>query len=159
MLHAFLRTHICRYLNEEEADTLMKQGGIRRLTAGEMLFQVGEPGESLFVIVQGRVHVFRVLKGGVTKTLVVLGYGSIIGEVSVIDRQERSASIAALDESALFELSRPQFIAMLKSHPAIAAKVMWAIMETLTVRLRDANVTVQTLLSEKLANLPKTDIV
>lgn len=158
MLPAFRRTHICRYLGEDEAGRLLAEGSLRRLGAGEVLFKAGDPGESLFVILQGRVHVFRTLKGGVVKTLVVLGYGSIIGEVSVIDRQERSASIAALDDSALYELSRNQLVKLLRTDPGVAAKVLWAVMETLSVRLRDANVTVQTLLSEKLKDLPKVEI-
>lgn len=158
MLHAFRRTHICRYLSEQETEKLLAEGTLRRLGAGQLLFRAGDPGESLFVILQGRVHVFRELKGGVVKTLVVLGYGSIIGEVAVIDRQERSASIAALDDSALFELSRTQLILLLRTDPSVAAKVLWAAMETLSVRLRDANVTVQTLLAEKLKDLPRTDI-
>ena len=158
MLHAFRRTHICRYLTEDESGKLLEQGSMRRIDAGETLFKTGDAGDSLFVILQGRMHVFRPLKEGVLKTLVVLGYGSIIGEVSVIDQQERSASIAALDDSALFELSRNQLIKLVKTDSGVAAKVLWAIVETLSVRLRDANVTVQTLLSEKLKDLPKVGI-
>ena len=158
MLHAFRRTHICRYLSEEEAEKLLAEGTLRRLESGETLFKAGDKGDSLFVILQGRVHVFRELEGGVVKTLVVLGYGSIIGEVAVIDQQERSASIAALDDSALFELSRIQLIKLLRMQPSIAAKVLWAAMETIAVRLRDANVTVQTLLAEKLKDLPKIEM-
>lgn len=62
-----------------------------------------------------------------------------------------------MDESALFELSRNQLISLLKPHASLAAKVIWAILETLSVRLRDANVTVA-LLSEKLKGLPKSEI-
>ena len=158
MLHAFRRTHICRYLSEDETGKLLAFGGTRRVDAGETLFKTGDAGDSLFVILQGRMHVFRTLDGGVNKTLVVLGYGSIIGEVSVIDQQERSASIAALDDSALFELSRSQLIKLMRSDAGIGAKVLWACMETLSVRLRDANVTVQTLLSEKLKDIPKIEM-
>lgn len=158
MLHAFRRTHICRYLTEDEAAKLLEHGTMRRLDAGESLFKAGDRGDSLFVILQGRVHVYRELKDGVVKTLVVLGYGSIIGEVAVIDQQERSASIAALDDSALFEFSRDQLIGLLRVNPGIAAKVLWAITETVAVRLRDANVTVQTLLAEKLKDLPKIEM-
>lgn len=158
MLHAFRRTHICRYLSEEESEKLLAEGTLRRLEAGDTLFKAGDRGDSLFVILQGRVHVFRELTDGVVKTLVVLGYGSIIGEVAVVDHQERSASIAALDDSALFELSRNQLVKLVKTHPSIGAKVLWASMETIALRLRDANVTVQTLLAEKLKDLPKIDI-
>ena len=158
MMHAFIRTHICRYLNEEESGVLMENGNLRRLAQGDSLFNSGDLGDSFFVILQGRVHVYQTLEGGVVKTICVLGYGSIIGEVSMIDRQSRSASAAAMEDAALFELSRAQMVEMIRNHPGLASKVLWAIMETITVRLRDANLSVQSLLTEKLKDLPKAEL-
>jgi CRP-like cAMP-binding protein len=158
ILHAFVRTHVCRYLSEEEAHALMDSGRLRRLAQGEVLFNSGERGDSLFVILQGRIHVYQPLPEGAIQSMVVLGYGSIIGEVSLVDRQDRSASAAALDDAALFELTRAQMVELIRAKPALAAKVLWSIMETLTVRLRDVTLNVQTLLSEKLKDVPRTEI-
>ncbi|MBI4862126.1 MAG: cyclic nucleotide-binding domain-containing protein [Candidatus Riflebacteria bacterium] len=158
LIHAFARTHICRYLNEQEAQVLLDQGTLRRLPQGEILFKTGDPGDSMFVILQGRVHIYQVLEGGIVKTLANLGYGAIIGEVSVIDRQPRSAAASALEDSALFELSRTQIVGLIRNQAALAAKVLWAVMETISVRLRDTNASVQSLLLEKLRELPRDDL-
>jgi len=158
MLHAFARTHVCRYLSEDEAQTVLEQGSLRRFRQGAELFAAGDPGDSMFVILQGRIHVYQTLEGEIVKTIVVLGHGAIIGEMSVIDRQPRSASASALEESALFELSRAQIVGLIRNHPSVAAKVLWAVMETIAVRLRDANTSVQSLLSEKLKELPKAEM-
>lgn len=155
ILQAFVRTHICRYLNDEESQILMDQGRLRRLPQGEVLFNEGESGDSMYVILQGRLHIYQTLDGGVVKTVAVLGYGAILGEVTLIDRQVRTASAASMEDTALFELNRSNVVSLIRAHPSLAAKVLWAIMETVTVRLRDTNASVQALLAEKLKDLPK----
>jgi CRP-like cAMP-binding protein len=99
--------------------------------SGGLVFAEGEPGDALYIVVEGRV---RVHVGA--RQLAELGERECFGEMSVLDSEPRSASVSALTEALLLKIGREEFKDILSERPEISL----GIMKVLSRRLRDANV-------------------
>lgn len=84
------------------------------LEAGARLFAQGELGDSLYVIVSGRV---RVERDG--KELAQLGQGECVGELAALDWEPRSAAVIAVETTALIRLERDDLYDLLGDHPEL----------------------------------------
>jgi hypothetical protein len=96
---------------------------------GAHIFEQGEPGDSLFVIVRG--HVGIVHDGD---TVATLGPGEAFGEMAVLDKVPRSASAIAQEECEVLRIGSPEFYEILHEQVEIATGVI----RMLTQRLREA---------------------
>jgi len=96
---------------------------------GTRVFEEGEPGDSLYLIVRGSV---RVHKG--EREVAVLGKGECFGEMAILDNEPRSASITALEDVQLLRIWSDDFYEMLADRVEIAR----GIFKVLTRRLRQA---------------------
>lgn len=101
----------------------------RSFAAGETLAEEGESGRTLIVIETGRVTV-TVHGEEVGK----LGPGDAFGEMSLIDRSARSATVTADTEVRGYQLPVWSFRPLIESHPEVA----WSLMEALAQRVRAA---------------------
>jgi CRP-like cAMP-binding protein len=100
------------------------------MASGEQIFAEGEPGDALYLIVEGRV---KVHKG--EKELVRLGVRDVFGEMAVLDSEPRSASVTAVEDAVLLKIGRDDFRDILSERPEIAMGVM----KVLTRRLRETS--------------------
>ncbi|MDQ6885906.1 MAG: Crp/Fnr family transcriptional regulator [Gemmatimonadota bacterium] len=94
-----------------------------------------DPGDSLFIVRQGRVKVVLIGEDGREVILGILGVGSHFGELSLIDGEPRSAHVIAMDESLLIVLRREDFRRRVQESPSVA----WALLGELSRRLRRAD--------------------
>lgn len=94
-----------------------------------------DPGDSLFVIRDGRVKVVLVGEDGREVILGVLGVGEHFGELSLIDDQPRSAHVIAMEDSNLLVLRRDDFRRRVETSPTVA----WTLLSELSRRLRRAD--------------------
>jgi len=94
-----------------------------------------DPGDSLFVVRQGRVKVVLIGEDGREVILGVLGVGEHFGELSLIDDRPRSAHVIAMDDSHLLVLRREDFRKRVESSPAVA----WSLLTEMSRRLRRAD--------------------
>lgn len=94
--------------------------------AGETIFAKGEVGESMYIIVSGRVRVFDG-----DAELSVLADKEIFGELALLDPQPRSASVMALDDASLFRLDGETFSQLMASNPEIVRGVLHVLCERL----------------------------
>lgn len=92
----------------------------RVVPARTPVFQRGDPGDGFWVIVSGRVRVFRRDDQGVEITLSELGPGQSFGEVALLTGEARSASVETLEETQALVLTKEQFEQVLKSHPEVS---------------------------------------
>lgn len=118
----------------------------RSIPRGTVVLTEGDIGDSLYAIAKGRVKVFIGDEDGREIILKILGPGDFFGEMSLIDKQPRSASVATLENTTLRILSQNAFQECLTRAPAIASTVMTA----LAKRLRDAD--------RKISNLALMDV-
>ena len=92
----------------------------RVLPARAVVFKRGDPGDSFWVILSGKVRVFRSDDQGVEITLSELGPGQSFGEVALLTGEARSASVETLEETQALVLTKEQFEQVLKSHPEVS---------------------------------------
>ena len=94
-----------------------------------------DPGDSLFVVRDGRVKVVLIGEDGREVILGVLGVGEYFGELSLIDDRPRSAHVIAMEDSNLLVLRREDFRKRVESSPSVA----WSLLTELSRRLRRAD--------------------
>jgi CRP/FNR family transcriptional regulator, cyclic AMP receptor protein len=91
---------------------------------GAVIVSHEEPGDSLFVIASGKVKVVLYGETGREIILSILRKGDFFGEMSLLDRQPRSANVVALEASHLLTLDREAFETHLAANPTTALGVL-----------------------------------
>jgi CRP/FNR family transcriptional regulator, cyclic AMP receptor protein len=107
----------------------------RSYPKGSVILFQDDPGDSLFVLRQGRVKVVLIGEDGREVILGVLEPGAHFGELALIDDQPRSAHVIAMDDAQLLILRREDFRRRVEANPSIA----WALLTELSRRLRRAD--------------------
>ena len=107
-------------------------GTIKRFHNGTAIVRAGDPGDALYVVLDGEVSVRRRGLPGVT-----LGIGSFFGEMALLDGGARSASVVAEGPVACLTIAQSRFLKLLQAEPAIAV----GILKDLAARLRAAQST------------------
>jgi CRP/FNR family transcriptional regulator len=118
----------------------------RRLDRGAHLFDEGDPGDALHVVVDGKVKICRTAADGRENVLAVLGPGDLLGELSIFDSQARGANAVAVTDTTLATLASGDFAIWLAECPGVSLDLLRA----LAVRLRQTN--------EAMADLVFTDV-
>jgi CRP/FNR family cyclic AMP-dependent transcriptional regulator len=107
----------------------------KRYAPGEVIFQQGDPGKGLFIILDGEVEIFRETKEG-ERRLASLGPSTAFGELALIDDLPRSATARASAPSCLLILYRSHFEALVAGEKGIALVVMQNLLRTLAGYIR-----------------------
>jgi flavin reductase (DIM6/NTAB) family NADH-FMN oxidoreductase RutF len=123
------RAPVFSALSPELLEPILASGEERLFAEGETIVREGEPGELLYVILEGGVRVER--SGHVLESL---GKGDFFGEVAVLDGRPRSADVVAATPVRSLTISREVLRETLEREPRAA----WAMLEVLAARLRDA---------------------
>jgi len=135
-------------LSKADARTVISFMLLRRVEMGTVLIKEGEVTHTDFMmlILEGEVLVDNeVASMDDSMVMSVIGPGSLIGEMGVLDGAPRSASCTATSDLAVAVLSREALLTLIKSNPAVAARLMLAISKRLSDRLREANRKIRTL--------------
>jgi CRP/FNR family cyclic AMP-dependent transcriptional regulator len=114
---------------------LFKEATACNLRSGESLFRAGDPGDGCYCIQTGLVKIVVASQQGEERIISLLGPGAIVGELSIIDGEPRSASVFAVSECALSFVSRARFEKFTETHP----ELMSYLVRTLALRLRKAD--------------------
>ncbi|MCH7886803.1 MAG: Crp/Fnr family transcriptional regulator [Candidatus Marinimicrobia bacterium] len=107
----------------------------RSYKKGNIILFEEDPGDSLFIIKEGKVKITRLSEEGREVILSILGEGEFFGEMSILDGESRSANVIALADSEVFVLKREEFINILTSNPQIAITLL----EELAARIRKSD--------------------
>jgi CRP-like cAMP-binding protein len=92
--------------------------------AGTVIFQQGDPGEFMGIIVKGRVRLGLITAAGRELTLRHADHGEVIGEMGVLDHQDRSADATAMTETQALVIRRAAFDRLLAERPELARTVI-----------------------------------
>ena len=116
-------------------DSLMHE---RTYLADEVIFDEGEEGQGLFLVLSGRVKI--VLPASADHLLLELGPGAFFGEVALLDQSVRSAQARAIEnDTQIVVLFRADFLSLLETHSSIASNISFQLARVLAARLRQAN--------------------
>jgi phosphoserine phosphatase RsbU/P len=133
-------------LPPEELDRLVTEMDIVNMNPGDILFREGDPGEHLYVVVNGELEILMAPDTDDELILNVLYEGEYLGEMSLIQPGgHRTASARARGEVVLLSLSRAQFRDLLQRHPELSK----AMVGVLSQRLDNTNVATFRDLTEK----------
>lgn len=122
-------------LGDEDLDIIAKEMKRREFSAGDMLFREGDPGDEMFVVVSGAVMIFVTNQTGEEILLAEVKAGSYFGEMSIIDKIERSAACRVIEESVLLALHADDFMNIISSMPVSAAGIMNRMLSIIVERL------------------------
>jgi CRP-like cAMP-binding protein len=106
---------------------------------GSRLFQYGDPGDKLYIILEGKVRISREVAGMGEEALAVLGAGEVFGEMSLLDESPRSAGALAHERCRLLVITKDAFDDLLFLHKDLAYEVLWSCVRMLASRLRETN--------------------
>jgi CRP/FNR family cyclic AMP-dependent transcriptional regulator len=109
---------------ESELTGLLELSRPLRYPKDAVIFNQGEPGDTLYLIRTGRVRVRRTDNEGKELILADLGPGEIFGEIAVMNHSERSAQAVAISDLLLASLHQRQFYDTLIKRPELALKII-----------------------------------
>ena len=115
------------FFSSEELAAFLEKAKEVRVAKGVVLFHEGEPGQDMYIVLQGMVKVFRG-----NRVIDVIKPGDYFGEMAIIENQPRSASVAALEESLLLQVP----LAVFREYFSRQPKSLVAMMRTLSQRVR-----------------------
>jgi CRP-like cAMP-binding protein len=134
-------------LSAAELDQIAAHAAERRFNAGEMLVRRGEPGSSMIVLVQGRLRVGATSAEGRELTIGLLGPGSVLGDMAVLDGKPRSADVVAMGAGLALILERGALLPFLLERPELLMRLIHMLCE----RLRRADAALEDLALASLA--------
>jgi uncharacterized membrane protein len=119
-----LEVPLFQLLDAEERNALAAILEVVTFARDQMIFSVGEPGDSLYIIRSGEVEIFVRDNTGNRLVLEVAGTGHYFGELSLLDKGPRTASVVAIQDVEALRLDRDDLEAFLRRNPAAAVDML-----------------------------------
>lgn len=114
-------------LTDTELQLVMTSGTQLGMPPKNIVFQEGDPGHHLLVILSGHVQILLYGKDGKEFILSVLGKGDFFGEMAILESAPRSATVKTVEECEFFVLGQKELAALLTQHPGLAVKILKSI--------------------------------
>jgi CRP/FNR family cyclic AMP-dependent transcriptional regulator len=108
----------------------------RRYLADEIVFDEGEEGQALYLVMSGRVVISRA-HGGTREVVTELSEGSVFGDLALLDDSPRNAQARAIDNCELAVFFRADFLGLMETDAVIGYKISLALARMIGQRLRD----------------------
>jgi transcriptional regulator with PAS, ATPase and Fis domain len=153
LLEALRRVRVLRHLPLAALAGLAAQSETRPFAAGSVMIEEGEPGEELFVLLEGRVGVRSALSEREQRTVGVREAGELVGEMALLDDLPRSASVVAEAPVRALRVPREAFLEAIAAQPAAILDLV----RTLSRRLRESDAAAIELLRAKAETLASTN--
>jgi CRP-like cAMP-binding protein len=99
---------------------------------GEPIVRQGEVGDCMYVIQEGQVEVV-VEEGDKEVRLMVLGTGELFGEMAIVEREVRMATVRALGQVRVLTIDQKNFLRRIHEDPSLA----WRVVQTMSHRIRE----------------------
>lgn len=132
------KTAICTALSDAELDAVAAIAERVTYLAGEELFAEGDAGDGLYLVIAGEIDVLKRTPTG-ERSLARLGPGGVLGEMSLLTEDARSATGRSLGETSVLRLPAAPFRALLGEGSSAALKVVAGIAEVLAARVAGMN--------------------
>ena len=128
------------HLSQEHLFIIMEAMGTERLRPGQAVFQEGDEGDALYLILEGEVRISKDIHGVGEEALAILAAGSYFGEMALIEERNTRSAAAIVNEPVLLaRLERRAFLELLEGNKDLAIEILWGFLRTMSRRLRDSN--------------------
>jgi len=132
-------------LNNDEYKILSEIVEVKNIKAGEILFRSGQTRSSFFVVIKGRIEIFRVFNDE-KQTLAVMDKNNFAVETALTNHSLKHEHFAKVrEDSEIIEIKGENFIKLAKANPLLANKIYGNIVKNLTERLHHSNNKIVTL--------------
>ncbi|POF31672.1 Crp/Fnr family transcriptional regulator [Roseibium marinum] len=118
------KSFIFEALDEQSRRDLTAFAHVKRYSAGDTVFDMGTPGQSMMAIAEGTVRVAMPTPNARDVTLAELTTGDVFGEIALLDGGERSANVRALTNCTLVVLERRALLEVLQRNPAFSIRII-----------------------------------
>ncbi len=135
--------------NVEELDILAKHMSYVHLRRGEYLFVEGDKGTFMGFVVSGVLEVLKKSETGENITIARITRGSSIGEMAIIDRSTRSATVVAVQPSTMVTLTDKGFELLAEKSPVLGIKLIQKTARLLSLNMRRTSSKLADLLQNK----------
>lgn len=126
------KIRIFKGLIPEEVEYILHHGKILVFREGETIFHEGQLGSNLFIVLSGRIAIYKK-----NKQIATCNVGDAFGEMAVLNHAPRTATAAAIKETKLFTLDEKQINDILEKH--VAVRLLLNIIHVLSERLEEAD--------------------
>lgn len=141
------RNQLLQDLTADEMALILSLTQVRDYPAGAVVMREGEMGDSLYIMCEGQVEVSKRLLLEVAAdaprekvmTRLQAETGIVLGEMAVIDKEVRSATVITLTPCRLLELSQADFYRILQERPELGVKLLLRLAKLLSRRLRQSS--------------------
>jgi CRP-like cAMP-binding protein len=124
------------HLSEAKLEELARYLDSQRVPAGNLIFEEGDRGATMFLIAEGQVRIDKRVEAGEFQELALFSPGDSFGEMSLIEEAPRSARAVAVTDTTLFVLGREDLKQWLKSDPLMAVGFFVELLRLFSHRLR-----------------------
>lgn len=128
-------------LDEQDLSLISRHLHITEIEPGKVLFKEGDKGDCVYFVLDGEMDVLKEAvsgrRTGLDRVMITtLVKGKSIGEMSVIDRTPRSATVKARTKTTLVGLTLESFDFICEEHPRIGIKILKGISRLLSMNMR-----------------------
>lgn len=109
---------------KKEIDLLEASASFKKVHKGEQIFSEGIDATAFFIVVSGKVKIYKVSLDGKEQILHIHGPMDLVAEAAIFDSMLYPASCMALEDTTLVRISREGFLELIKRHPEITLKMM-----------------------------------
>jgi CRP-like cAMP-binding protein len=133
-------------LSEAELATLIDDFHPKEYSKDEIIFRQGDTSRELYLVMRGKVRIFRISPSGAETTIAIYSTGSVVGEFAVVDSEPRSATAKAIEAADLLVMPQDKFLHHLRQMPdlalgmtkLLASRVRWTAAYAETIAQYDA---------------------
>ena len=118
------QTPLFASLNDPELSLVAARSSTRSYAAGELLFSEGEACRGLYVVMSGRIRIFKISRSGREQVLAIEGAGRSVAELPVFDGGNYPASAVAVEASEIILILREDFRALCLETPELSLKLL-----------------------------------
>ena len=137
MAELLKKVYLFRDMEEDELEELASLAKSCTFYQGDVIFREGDTGDSIYVIRLGSVKIVKADREGNESQVAILGTGSHFGEMTVADRQPRSATVIANEHTKLIKFDVNDLDDLFEKHPEIGFKFYRKLSMGLSRRLRN----------------------
>ncbi|KKN31306.1 hypothetical protein LCGC14_0825350 [marine sediment metagenome] len=113
-------------LSSSEIEDIEKLGKVKKFARGETIFSQGQEAKSAYVVIEGRVKVYKIGADGRTTILHIFGPKDMFGEAVMFSGKSYPAFAQALEDSEIFSMPKSDFLTLVEAKPKVAIKMLGA---------------------------------